>query len=220
MMFLEACRYRYAFFYCITVPVTADRGCVACLTVWHITTYSRLILPKGRNDLFQGSIQNKARITALAALEQKRLLFAQEVQSLGLGRTLLVEHEGGFVGITMDVNGLKYALSGPAPGSEDVFTLKPIENCRARIESRFEEAEGADGFMGMGKKGGEVLRLIFFEGQQDRLTLELMPDVTCYLFTPDCPLTNQNRHRNNSNIVWDFRPQSRENCMSALTYWA
>ena len=88
--------------------------------------------------MFQGSIQNKTRIAALATLEQKRLVFAEEMQSLRLGRTLLVEHEGGFVGVTIDGNGHKYALSGPAPGSEDAFTLKTIENCRVRMELRFE----------------------------------------------------------------------------------
>lgn len=170
--------------------------------------------------MFQGSTRNKARIAALAALEQKRISFAEEVQSLGLGRTLLIEHEGGFVGITIGQNGHMYALSGPAPGSSDMFSLNLLNNCRVRMESRLEEAEGAGGFMGMGKKGGEVLRLIFFDEQHDLITLELMPDVTCYLFSPDCPLTNKNRRRNNSNIVWDFRPQSRENCISALTFWA
>ena len=169
--------------------------------------------------MFQGSAQNKARIAALAVLEQKRQAFAEEVQSLGLGRTLLIEHKGGFVGVTIGGK-LVYELNGPAPGSDDMFSLSPLENCLARVESRLEEAEGAGGFMGMGKKGGEVLRLIFFEGQHDRLALELMPDVTCYLFSPDCPLTNKNRRRNNSNIVWDFRPQSTENCMSALKFWA
>lgn len=175
---------------------------------------------RGRNDLFQVSTRNKARIAALAALEQKRLAFAEEVQNLGLGQTLLVEHEGGFVGVTIDGNGLMYVLKGPAPGSCDMFLLSPLKNCRVRMETRLEEAEGAGGFMGMGKKGGEVLRLIFFEGEHDWLALELMPDVTCYLFSPDCPLTSTNRRRNNANIVWDFRPQCRENCISALTFWA
>ncbi len=170
--------------------------------------------------MFEGSRQNKKRIAALAVLEQKRLAFAEEVQSLLLGRTLLIEHEGGFVGVAIGEGGRLFVLNGPAPGSEDPFTLNPLENCRSRIETRFEESEGAGGFMGMGKKGGEVLRLIFFEGQRDRLTLELIPDVTCYLFSPGCPLTNQNRRRNNANIVWDFRPQTRENCMSALKFWA
>lgn len=169
--------------------------------------------------MLHGNSRNRARIAALAALEQKRLAFAREAQSLRLRRTLLVEHEGGFIGVTEGESGRLYAMSGPAPSSEKVFLLRPLTNCVARIETRIEEAEGAGGYMGFGKKGGEILRLVVYEEQGDRLILELMPDVTCFLFSSSCPVADIRQRRNNTNIVWDFLPQGRKECLCALAFW-
>jgi hypothetical protein len=167
---------------------------------------------------FQGNSRKKARIAALADLEKKRLAFAGAAQNLGLGRTLLVEHEGGFIGLTEGEDGHIYAVSGPAPGSKDDFLLRPLVNCRARIEIRYEEPEGASGYMGFGKKGGEVFGLLFL-GQGSEPIFEIMPDVTCFLFSTGCPFADGRRRRNNANIVWDLRPQGRDDCIYALTYW-
>ncbi len=170
--------------------------------------------------LFHGNSREKARIAALADLEEKRLAFAGEVRTLGLNRTLLVEHAGGFIGVAKGDGGRIYAVSGPAPGSEDDFSLRPLINCRARVETRYEEPEGAGGYMGLGKKGGEVFRLVFSDAEGSSLLLEIMPDVTCFLFSPGCPLADGRRRRNNANIVWDFRPHCREDCKDALTSWS
>lgn len=170
-------------------------------------------------SFFPGSKQNQARIAALAALEQKRLAFAGEVRKYRLGRSLLTEQDGGFIGVAEGEGGSRFAVSGPAPGCEGEFTIRPLFICKARVETRFEEPEGAGGYMGVGKKGGEVLQLVLFEDNGEQFKLELMPDVTCFLFSPECPLVDSNHRRKNANIVWNFRPQGREACISALTFW-
>lgn len=166
------------------------------------------------------SAEDHVRKTNLKKLEDKRVAFAQKLESQGFAPEdmLFSQNEnGGFTAVCRH-NGRNWLIIGPSFGTDEDFNLVDAGALEYRVQEVFNKAEGMGGIFGFGKKaevgadfiitlpGGGEAKLSFVSGRNSWLRSNLKKN----------PLLKTRRRRGDANIVWDFRPLDRTELQAAM----
>ena len=146
----------------------------------------------------------------LKELEDRRLLFAQELEKMDFKpeRMLFCSSEDGrFVALARHKGGYAVVVS-PVFGQEGDFSIEMMPEISYEREEVYQKGPGLNGAFGFGKKGarGFVLTIGLNNGEQARM--EIVAGRTSWLDAPlkKNPLLNMKRRRGNANIIWDLMP--------------
>ncbi|MBR6890825.1 MAG: hypothetical protein IKN05_07515, partial [Clostridia bacterium] len=100
------------------------------------------------------SAEDHVRKTNLKKLEDKRVAFAQKLESQGFAPEdmLFSQNEnGGFTAVCRH-NGRNWLIIGPGFGTDEDFNLVDAGALEYRVQEVFNKAEGMGGIFGFGKK--------------------------------------------------------------------
>ena len=146
----------------------------------------------------------------LKELEDRRLLFAQELEKMNFrpDRMFFASGENGsFVALAR--HGEKYAvITSPVFGQEGDFVIDLMPELSYEREDVYEKGSGLNGAFGFGKKGarGFVLHIDMSDGS--RADMSVVAGRTSWLDAPlkKNPLLGTKRRRGNANVIWELMP--------------
>ena len=147
---------------------------------------------------------------SLKDLEDRRLLFAQELEKMGFKpeRMFFASAEDGrFVALARHAG--QYAVvTSPRFGETGDFAVDLMPELHYEREDVFEKGTGLNGAFGFGKKGarGFVLHIAMSDGSSADMTV--VAGRTSWLDAPlkKNPLLSTKRRRGNANVIWDMMP--------------
>ena len=166
------------------------------------------------------SAEEAARKANLKNLEDKRVAFANRLQSQGFApeRMLFAQNDnGGFTALAR-VNGKPWLVISPGFGTDEEFVLVQLDALDYRVEEIHVPAEGMGGIFGFGKKpedgaeyiialpDGGVAHMPFVAGRGGWLDIKKSKN----------PLLKTQRRRGDANVVWDLKPLDRGTVNAAL----
>ena len=166
------------------------------------------------------SMEDQARKQKLKQLEDKRLAFAQKLSAQGFAPEDMLfaqRDDGGFTAISR-FDGRHWVIVGPAFGSDDDFSLIPLDTLSYRAQEVFQKAEGMGGIFGFGKKAQVGVEFMIALPDGSEACMPLVSGRTGWLRAnlKKNPLLKTKRRRGDANVVWDFHPMDRSELEAAL----
>lgn len=158
---------------------------------------------------FFDGFEERARKRNLAALEDKRLAFAQAMVAEGFApdRMLLLQRaDGGYAGLCR-WNGKHWLILSPALGSDKDFIREPLEPADVIRREVHVDPEGMGGLFGFGRRAEQGVEYVIPRPDEPAVLPVVAPRGCVSEFRlRKNPLLRLKRRRGNANVAWELRP--------------